>query len=600
MQKEIDDLKTELEQLEKELNGELKIPDGIFKSDNIIKPNNAHKGIYEKINDKTTPDDTKKTSPLEQEKLDNTITKEDLKKTGMQAVRSLGKGYNVFGEYGSLTATKAPVFNFDKILEYNWIQEKNLGSDIHQNTIISESLQEYQTEMTNKAKIGGSYKCFSGSVETNFGKTTGQSKFKYHATHMYEKRLNGFYIYYPDSSKYRECLTESAKKAIDTAPIDQLFGDYGHYVLMGMITGGRVDINTTTDKSTVYGKEDFALKVKAGFNALIASGNAENEYKKSTAYKNFADKSDINLHIVGNINSVYLKDFLEGSDKLTEWEKNIESHATMIDFNDMHRPLIPIWELAGTEKRKNQIKSEFEKIAGDINKKIPGVAPETKNYLYGIRLGHDNDSMQKAIKKSLDDNDDKNKGSTRYTVLTWELLSTVESRDAKKDIADLNHGVEVDKRDYIVLDLGWSDKKEIDLTKYVPKYLYFPNGYKLFPITDICIYQGNENTKNADINFNHSGNAQWFRLGKDLNTNAGGNYLYLMWTEDKSRPPITNLALCVEDNNGGPNEKFPGWEVVRFANSNIPANLNLGVVQTEGANKNKSAPNIYLVMRREH
>ena len=63
-----------------------------------------------------------------------------------------------------------------------------------------------------------------------------------------------------------------------------------------------------------------------------------------------------------------------------------------------------------------------------------------------------------------------------------------------------------------------------------------------------------------------------------------------MWTEDKSRPPITNLALCVEDNNGGPNEKFPGWEVVRFANSNIPANLNLGVVQTEGANKNKSAP----------
>lgn len=74
MQKEIDDLKTELEQLEKELNGELKIPDGIFKSDNIIKPNNAHKGIYEKINDKTTPDDTKKTLPLEQEKLDNTIT----------------------------------------------------------------------------------------------------------------------------------------------------------------------------------------------------------------------------------------------------------------------------------------------------------------------------------------------------------------------------------------------------------------------------------------------------------------------------------------------------------------------------------------------
>lgn len=60
LQKEIDDLKTELEQLEKELNGELKIPDGIFKSDNIIKPNNAHKGIYEKINDKTTPDDKKK------------------------------------------------------------------------------------------------------------------------------------------------------------------------------------------------------------------------------------------------------------------------------------------------------------------------------------------------------------------------------------------------------------------------------------------------------------------------------------------------------------------------------------------------------------
>ena len=171
MQKEIDDLKTELEQLEKELNGELKIPDGIFKSDNIIKPNNAHKGIYEKINDKTTPDDTKKTSPLEQEKLDNTITKEDLKKTGMQAVRSLGKGYNVFGEYGSLTATKAPVFNFDKILEYNWIQEKNLGSDIHQNTIISESLQEYQTEMTNKAKIGGSYKCFSEICFDTSGET---------------------------------------------------------------------------------------------------------------------------------------------------------------------------------------------------------------------------------------------------------------------------------------------------------------------------------------------------------------------------------------------------------------------------------------------
>ncbi len=529
---------------------------------------------------------------LSRTKTVDTLAEADMQKPGFYNAKNLGKGYDIFGEFGAVASTKHPVLDFNKLLEYNWIQGKYLGSDIKHDTIIAESLKEYCTEMSNRTKVSGSYMGFSGSAEVNFGETRGESESRYHATHMYSRSLYDFYI--PAelmNASFAQFLNPDAKKAINEAPVHQLFSSYGHYVLMGLKTGGRADINVSTESSTVYGKDDFALKVKAGYDAIVGSVDAENEYKKSTAYKNFASKSRIGIRIVGNNHTVFLRDFLEGSNKLTDWEKNIESRPTMIGFsNTTPQPLIPIWMFADTEQRRNQIKAEFDKIAGEIERKIPGSKAQPKNYLYGIRLGRGNEGMEDAIERVTSKSDN---GTPKYNFCTWKLLTT-DPKDSNQGsvTADLNYGATRDDRDYIVLGLGWYEQlsKRYRLPTFVEVDLY--------PISDICIYQGNSSTSNRYLNYNHYGDAHWQLLGMDLNTNAKGEYLYLMWTTDTGRPPIKELALCIQDENGGPNEKFPGWEVVRYAGSNMWANLNEGVVN-ESNGKYTDAPALYLVMRRE-
>ena len=61
--------------------------------------------------------------------------------------------------------------------------------------------------------------------------------------------------------------------------------------------------------------------------------------------------------------------------------------------------------------------------------------------------------------------------------------------------------------------------------------------------------------------------------------------MYLAWTFEGEKKPIVDMVLCV----GKPKELYPGWEVVKYKNTDTSANLN------EGTNGSE----IYLVIRRE-
>lgn len=501
-------------------------------------------------------------------------------------VSLLGTGYDVFGRFGEAASTKQPVLNISEMAKRNFIHKKafakNSAGYIESKAEISESLEEYSRKLSHSAKVEGNYLCFSGSVEANYGEEKGTARERYFGNYIYEQGLRDLYLVSKGGDKdiqnYKKFLTKNAKEAINSAPVDQLFANYGHYVLTGLTEGARADINVSVEKTKVYGIEDFGMKVKASCQMVIAGGSGEYEYKNKTGFEEFKKNATTKIRIVGNKTSLSMNDFMQNTPIRNAWENNIAANAAMINFSkSIERPLIPIWEFADQPQRREQIKARFEQLAGNMATAIPGGAPEPRRYLQGIRLGRGNEGMNVAIERALNDNTKKfgPNGDGKANWFNWQLLST-NPKGNDPDIADLNHGVEDDNADRIVLLLGWTDARGD------------------WPITDICVLPGKQSKDREDFPFEHFGHANWYLLARDLNTNAGGEYLNLMWTRDQRKPPIREIALCVVDGDGGPREKFPGWEVVCYAKQSTWADLNAGVT-----NRGKKAPTIYLVMKRE-
>lgn len=526
----------------------------------------------------------------------------------------LGKGYDVFGHFGESISTKQQVLNINDMAKRNFVQKKGFAKNdagyIESKVEISESLQEYSRKLSNEAKLDARYLCFSGSVQVNYGEERGKEQSKYFGNYIYEQGLRDLYLVSKggdqDVQNYKKFLTKNAKEAINKAQVDELFRNYGHYVLTGLIEGARADINISVDKSKVYGKEDFGLKVGASCQMIVAGGSVENKYTESSSFTEFQNNARTTIRIVGHKNSLSMKDFMENTPLRNDWENNIADHAAMINFSkSIDRPLIPIWEFADQPQRREEIKARFEELVGNMATVIPGGAPERRPYLQGIRFGRDDGGIQKAIQKAYNEHTKKlgENGDAKADWFNWRLLSTNPKGDEPEN-ADLNHGIEQDGFENIVLLLGWTD------------------DHGEVPITDICIMQGKREGKKVKVRtgfknkhtsyryveereciqmpYDHFGEANWYLLTKDLNSGAGGESLYLMWTRDQKKAPIRELALCVVDGEGGPKEKFPGWEVVCFAGHGTWADLNEGVTHGKGPKKGKRAPAIYLVMRREH
>ncbi len=430
--------------------------------------------------------------------------------------------------------------------------------------------------MTTEIGISGNYKCFSGSVKTNFSSEEAKTTSRYYATHTLLKPNFDFYISMPGEGDkkyehYRYFLTETAKKEINDPkfPVSALVDKYGEYVLVGITSGAKADFNVSVATDKVFSKDDFSIKVKASVKAVVAGASVEVGHSSSVSQESFNKSAEQMVRTIGFGLTINEDQLRKGEENAIAFQRSAtEEKSNMIDYSRVlgKDSIIPLNELASNGSRGYEIEKEIErrlKAAEKANFPNEKKSNLHNNYLVGIRLGLDNGGMEAAKDKTVETST--TYGTPRHgEPVIWNFMT---DNPFTTKIADLNEGVTKGSRDYIVLNLGWLQKDK--------------NNFA--PIRDLYIAQ--DDKKSGWTNDTHNGTSgKWYLLDLDLNTNAGGEYLYLAWSFDGEKKPIVDMVLCV----GKPDELYPGWEVVKYKDSDTPANLNEG---TDGAE-------IYLVIRR--
>lgn len=304
-----------------------------------------------------------------------------------------------------------------------------------------------------------------------------------------------------------------------------LLKKYGTHILKDIYLGGRFELNyiytNTSNKST----EDIKASVSAS-NAWV-SGDAS--VSVNTKRKEVEQNSQLFIRAYGGSVTVDPTSIEKVQASYADWAKGVEDGKTsFIDCTE----IIPLWDVIASmdfegakgkaEKVKDYFNSNSDKIAANFKESV-----SVKTYIASLHVGTGRSEME--AKNVL----------RQQGVLEGNIVNL-----------DLN------KRaggDYIYL--GY--KTTTDSSK---------------AIRGICAdYFKKSNSSNITYN-----NSSYNIIKADLNKGAGGNYIYLYYTMDKSAgAPITGIQY--QNNNTFQYKNADNYEVVRCTTNGAGMDLNRSV-----------------------
>ncbi|NLV16697.1 MAG: hypothetical protein GXY50_05785 [Syntrophomonadaceae bacterium] len=465
------------------------------------------------------PDISKVPDKITLKDWDNAVKDKPLKvmhtENDIPVVMDIGRGYDVFGVYANVGSLRQPVLDTDKLINQGKM-ERITYSEYEQGFNEGRSIREYSKSMSTKASAGGSFLGFGGSVNANYDKKTVETSDNYYATHYYLVKKYGVYVV--SGTNLKSYMTAGAKAQINNSSVSPqtVFENYGHYVYVNGIVGGRADYSMTASSKSVSSYEGFSAGAKAKFNYLIASGKASASYSTATEKKDFDSIKEGNFKVYGGdpLDIALVKNDYTA---LHKWALSVNNNPKMVDFGKGRPALVPIWELCDNPARAAQLKTEFEKQSNSRTSSWP-----REEYIVDIVIFADKNS-EKA----------RSMNPPGYKIID----------------KDLNLGA---SGDYI--------------------YMFYKTGYdpnKAY--TDFFVSWGKGYTGKMHMRTTHLGNiADFYRCVTELNAGAGGETLYLWYTKDKTKTPIKSIDILYHDLK----EQPEGWDSVKYYNQDKTANLN--------------------------
>ena len=281
----------------------------------------------------------------------------------------VGYGYDIFGEYANQKSKKRYCLfeytnNEEKVItSKTYLVPKNvIVENISEHivkTVSGESMREYAQSLSAKAGLSVDAFAFSGSVETSFNKSSSGMKKHYYHTYMDANTkwrisldIRGDYV-----DPLKEMLEPRFANDLKNMPAKTLFETYGTHYIASAYLGGRADFKTKTVMSSQTNTEEIALAVEAKYHAVSANSSLDKKHQQTLSNS----KTKTRLTVVGG-NSEYANNI---NDPVTyeKWASGIAEAPVLCDFEE--GSLRPIWELAETDARKNELKAAFNKILQD-------------------------------------------------------------------------------------------------------------------------------------------------------------------------------------------------------------------------------------------
>ncbi len=273
------------------------------------------------------------------------------KKTKLDPNIFIGHGYDIMGRYAHKNSMRAPIFDLD---EDEVKPTRNPESRYQE--FSGKSLAEYQTNFSNELKIGGSYKIFSASVSVNFAKNDASSSAKEYMTIMNTVVRTRYQMPIDEESK----VSATAQEAIDMLDATQLFTKYGTHYIWQADVGGRVDYNLTFNRGNSQKDTSVQVAAKAAINAVVGSVNIENETSFKNSIKKMEEAGTVKIEVYGGADNASAK-VRANTGAIAEWADTVAANPTLAGFTD--QSLKPIWLLAKTDERKQELKEAFDEWA---------------------------------------------------------------------------------------------------------------------------------------------------------------------------------------------------------------------------------------------
>lgn len=467
-------------------------------------------------------------------------------------INRLGCGYDVFGNTATNFYVREPVLDLRRLLADGMVQATRLDHAYTRETV-SESIKEYAKKITNQASVKGGYLCFKGSVNMNFTNEQQREESNYFAT--YERILQKYRTYILGRTDLKKYIIPevAADLANRDRSVEDLFKTYGHYVIINSIVGGKVVYNCTSSSTKLSNFDAFQIEARASCDLVFANVGTSYGNQTTKETSQFNSRKQSSFYSDGGEYSLS-ESGLKDVNFIRDWEKTLESKGALIDFDENVNCLVPLWELCPDEARAEELKKAFEAMSKSYEHELPDQKHQYHRYLSLLRLGVQGDAQE---------------ARAEATGGSATLIDT-----------DLNVGA---GGDYI----------------YLARQNGMPGSWS-DAITDILISTKHEGQTHQ---FNHNGQKDNYRLlikaneywggtsyhAKycDLNYRAGGDYLWLYYTKALgiNKSPIYDIMVydagskkakgyenCL--NEAIEKAEQDGWEIVCFAHSTTPADLN--------------------------
>jgi len=298
----------------------------------------------------------------------------------------LGKTYNIFtGEYADNKSTMVEILdlskadsktinyqNFDfsmpSILEYTNIANSN--SEIN----VSENINDFSEAYNVSTGLGVDGMVFSGSVNVDVFESRNQSAYNYFSQNYYIVQNHKLSIKDAGNTTRRDRFVNNLKPyliqefALDVndpnfQPVD-LFKTYGTHFLAEIILGAKIEQDIRIETESQENTSSIETSIEAKYKIVkgnFSIGNTESSKVKDAKFVTKYKARGGDIAILGTDNTKE-KNF-------SPWAKSVKNNPVLVDFTE--NSLVPIWEFAEDESRRNDLKSYFHDVLAKQHPKLP-------------------------------------------------------------------------------------------------------------------------------------------------------------------------------------------------------------------------------------
>lgn len=391
------------------------------------------------------------------------------------------------------------------------------------------SLKEMAEALSLSVSANSKAMMFSASVSVDFKRETkSSSEMAYcKVLHLAIKRKESF----AEGDKYKEHLNTRFINDLDHLDPELFFEKYGTHLITDAWFGGRLEFNFSKEKKMNESKESIKTSVEAGFKKIFST-KTSTDFSKDV--KEVFENSKIVARAVGG-SGIAISDLESFGKEYGNWIKSIDKGEENWALCGVpHKSsLVPLWELSENPSRRAKLKKYYFEKAALVENGL-----EKKEYFVEAITFVNHSNRSQAIHSR----------PSGYVLVD----------------KDLNAGA---KGDYIYLCYRLGEDKSKAITNLVMEETKKSKS----PATDIDM-------------MNKGVRSKYYRHGMDLNKGAGGNYIYLYQTKDRSFPPIKLIEVVF----GEEEIDSEDWEAVFWVGSN----------QAGDCNKSVGGKYIYIYMKR--